>query len=58
MAEGQWTFDRALIVLKSPKESENISIIKFTTMSIWIQIHNVPFNCLTRTMAQTLGEVV
>lgn len=58
LAEGFWTFDRTLILLKSSQSSENISKMEFTDTSIWIQIHNVPFNCLTRSMAQLLWNQI
>lgn len=58
LVEGPWTFDRALIILQSPKDVETIGNMKFSKTSIWIQIHNVPFNCLTRDMAKILGEKI
>lgn len=58
LSEGPWTFDRALIIFQSPKESESISNLVFSETSIWIQIHNVPFNCLSRSMALVLGNSI
>lgn len=58
LAGGPWTFDRALIVLKSPTVNENLENLEFTSADLWIQIHNVPFKCLTRKMALVLGKEV
>lgn len=58
MSEGPWTFDRSLVVLNSPKDFESISKLVFSEISIWIQVHNVPFKCLTRAMAQIVGESI
>lgn len=58
LSGGPWTFDRSLIILKSPKDSESISNLVFTETSIWIQVHNVPFKCPTRGMAQIVGESI
>lgn len=58
LADGPWTFDRALIILNSPNDFESINSLVFSHTQIWIQIHNVPFKYLTRDMAQNLGEIV
>lgn len=58
MAEGPWTFDRALIILKLPSISESINSLAFTDTPIWIQVHNIPFKCLTRKMAFVLGAKI
>lgn len=58
LAEGPWTFDKSLIVMISPKESDTISNMEFQKAALWIQIHNVPFSFLNRAMAQILGETI
>lgn len=58
ISNGPWTFDHALVVLRSPKESENLSTLSFTEVAFWVQVHNVPFNCMNSVMAQRLGEVI
>lgn len=58
LSEGPWIFDRALVILKSPNVNDNLSTMDFSSASMWIQIHNVPFNCMTRTMAHMLGSTI
>lgn len=58
VSEGPWTFDRSIILMKSPNDSECIGTMEFKDVPIWVQIHNVPFNCLTRSMGRILGASI
>lgn len=58
MAEGPWTFDRALVVMVSPNSEDNLVDMRFNKTAFWVQVHNVPFNCMNFTMAKCLGNMI
>ncbi|KAK1568409.1 hypothetical protein Q3G72_024074 [Acer saccharum] len=39
---GPWTFDRAIIAMEEPAGTEDIEHMKFNSVEIWVQIHNLP----------------
>ncbi|KAK1581043.1 hypothetical protein Q3G72_002510 [Acer saccharum] len=46
-AGGPWTFDRAITVFVEPAGTGDIANMSFSTMEIWVQIHNLPLLCMT-----------
>lgn len=58
LMEGPWTFDRAIILMKQPQANDNLANMTFNETSMWVQIHNVPFKCMTRAMAKFLGTSI
>lgn len=51
-------FDRALVIMKQPQINDNLANKSFNETSMWVQIHNVPFKCMTRDMATLLGASI
>lgn len=47
MKTGPWTFDKSLIVMLHLKENDQIGDLVFENEAFWIQVHNVPVNCMT-----------
>lgn len=58
ISDGPWTFDHSLVVLKFPKASENISNLSYDEAPFWIQVHNVPFNCMNSAMARSMRDMI
>lgn len=57
MNSGPCSFDKGLLVMVSPLAFEQLSDLRFTEASFWVQIHNVPFQCLDKAMAFKLGTL-
>ena len=52
---GPWHFDRALIALTEPVGIGDVKNQKFSHVSFWVQIHDVPIMCMSKEMAVELG---
>ncbi|TXG72698.1 hypothetical protein EZV62_001277 [Acer yangbiense] len=55
---GPWTFDRALTTLEEPTGTGDIAHMKFSTIEIWVQIHNLPLMCMTEDIGVFLGTMI
>ncbi|KAL9411051.1 hypothetical protein AB3S75_044765 [Citrus x aurantiifolia] len=55
---GPWHFDRALIALTEPVGIGDVKKQKFSHISFWVQIHDVPIMCMSKEMVVELGEVI
>lgn len=51
---GPWTF----LVLTSPSATDQPMDMDFNFCAFWIQIHNIPFQCMTTEMASFLGTKI
>lgn len=55
---GPLTFDKRFIVIKSPRVDDQSIGMSFTHETFWLQIHNMPFQCMIKAMALKLGATV
>nr|POE92969.1 hypothetical protein CFP56_48115 [Quercus suber] len=56
LSQGPWSFDKYLIGLYKPSESESVDDAKFDTASFWVQIHNLPLSRMNRANAEIIGS--
>ena len=54
LAQGPWSFDKNLIELYKPKEEESVDDATFTKASFWIQIHDLPLQCINQAKAEAI----
>ncbi|TXG73137.1 hypothetical protein EZV62_001716 [Acer yangbiense] len=55
---GPWTFDRAITALEEPTGTGDIEHMKFNSVEIWVQIHNLPLLCMTEDTCIFLGTMI
>ncbi|XP_042974779.1 uncharacterized protein LOC122306417 [Carya illinoinensis] len=55
LAGRPWSFDRSLICLQECKGKQALKDIQFELEPFWIQLHDLPFAGLNRTMGEKLG---
>ncbi|XP_022149484.1 uncharacterized protein LOC111017902 [Momordica charantia] len=55
LSSGPWTFNKSLLVLTSPTATNQPLDMNFNFCAFWIQIHNIPFECISTEMANILG---
>ncbi|TXG51132.1 hypothetical protein EZV62_023656 [Acer yangbiense] len=55
---GPWTFDDSLIVLEEPIRKGSIKGLKFDKVEFWVQISNLPLLCMTKEIAQFIGDII
>ncbi|XP_042969146.1 uncharacterized protein LOC122301843 [Carya illinoinensis] len=57
-----WTFDRSLIGIQDIDSSLPPSAVSFSLEPFWVQIHNIPFACMTESyghqIASAIGKVL
>ncbi|KAK3226105.1 hypothetical protein Dsin_005967 [Dipteronia sinensis] len=58
LAGGPWNFDNCLFVFDKLKEVGDIANMSFHQVEFWIQVHNVPFLCMTKDMGKFLGQLI
>jgi len=55
---GPWHFDNYPMLLKKLQFGENLISMPIDTMDLWIQVHNLPFRFMTKSMGSLLGNHV
>ncbi|XP_030964038.1 uncharacterized protein LOC115985211 [Quercus lobata] len=53
-----WAFNRHLVVMERYDGSTPIRDLKFSTMSFWVQIHDLPFSFMSNEVAFSIGETL
>ncbi|KAH6796743.1 hypothetical protein C2S52_021297 [Perilla frutescens var. hirtella] len=55
MMDGPWNYFNSHMVFKEPACLQNHCDIRFEDISIWVQVHNLPFICMNPTTIQRIG---
>ncbi|KAL5563989.1 hypothetical protein UlMin_033736 [Ulmus minor] len=55
---GPWCFQNKLLVLKEPMGVGDYSKMSFSKAPFWIQLHNIPVFCMSKTIGSILGNMV
>ncbi|KAK3228835.1 hypothetical protein Dsin_000716 [Dipteronia sinensis] len=58
LTRGPWSFDRAMILFDEPTGEGDIQSLSFNRIEFWIQIHNIPFLCMTEEIGIFLGKLI
>ena len=58
MSNAPWSFDKHLVVLQWYDKGVSLWDLEFKRILIWVQIHDVPYNFMNKTVAVKLYEVV
>ncbi|XP_050222924.1 uncharacterized protein LOC126673013 [Mercurialis annua] len=58
MAGGPWRYQESIIALEVPCGIGDYSNMKFSQISFWIQIHNLPLMCLNMDAGLSLGSQI
>ncbi|XP_062151881.1 uncharacterized protein LOC133860261 [Alnus glutinosa] len=53
-----WLFDRSVLVLKELEENISPLQMDFSISPFWIQIHDLPFGCMTREVGLKIGASI
>ncbi|KAL5538756.1 hypothetical protein UlMin_043866 [Ulmus minor] len=55
---GPWCFQNKLLVLEEPTGVGDFSKMSFCNSPFWIQLHNIPVFCMSKTVGSILGNMV
>ncbi|KAL5546661.1 hypothetical protein UlMin_006348 [Ulmus minor] len=55
---GPWCFQNKLLVLEEPTGVGDYSKMSFSKAPFWIQLHNIPVFCMSKTVGSILGNMV
>ena len=53
-----WSFDRHLVVLQKLNNAIPVHEMSLNTVSLWVQVHNIPFGFLNRDVAEDLCDTM
>lgn len=53
-----WAYERQIMVLDEFNRSVPPSQLKFCHTPCWIQVHNMPLNCMSRMVRKKIGETL
>uniref|UniRef100_A0A7N2LHI8 DUF4283 domain-containing protein n=1 Tax=Quercus lobata TaxID=97700 RepID=A0A7N2LHI8_QUELO len=53
-----WTSDKSLVVFQRVTTIEEIPRLEFSKATFWVQIHNVPENCLSQATGELIGGTI
>lgn len=56
LEEGPWHFFQDLMILKQTKPMQTPMEVEFKDITMWIQCHNVPFECMNPLIIKRIGE--
>ncbi|KAL5572448.1 hypothetical protein UlMin_022045 [Ulmus minor] len=55
---GPWYFHNKLLVLEEPTGVGDYSKLSFSNTPFWIQLHNIPVFCMSKTVGSIIGNMV
>ncbi|KAL5555259.1 hypothetical protein UlMin_037495 [Ulmus minor] len=55
---GPWCFQNKLLVLEEPTGVGDYSKMSFSNTPFWIQLHNIPVLCMSKTVGSILGNMM
>lgn len=58
VAEGPWTFEQNLVVLRRLEEGDDPATVDLDMSSFWIQVHNLPSGFMSEKVAKAIGDSV
>ena len=58
LANGPWSFDKYLILLKRFEDNQSFSKVVFDVCSFWVQIHDLPVRCMTSAVCEKIGNTL
>lgn len=58
LAGEPWSFDRHLVVLQKMDNTTPVQDLSLNKVSLWVQVHNIPFSFLNKGVMEELCEVV
>ncbi|XP_075654803.1 uncharacterized protein At4g02000-like [Castanea sativa] len=58
MASKPWSFDRHMVVLQKLDSAVPVHDMAFNTVSLWVQVHNIPVTFLSRGVAEDLCDAM
>ena len=58
LANGPWSFDKYLILLKRFEDDQSFSKVVLDSCSFWVQIHDLPVRCITSAICEKIGNTL
>ncbi|KAK3206892.1 hypothetical protein Dsin_020938 [Dipteronia sinensis] len=58
LSGGSWRFDRAIIIFEEPIGTREIATMGFNRTEFWVQVHNLPFMCMSEEIGLFLGNMI
>lgn len=58
LSDGPWHFFNSLMAFKEPKDIQNPSQVEFDDFTVWVQLHNLPFLCMHKSVIEEIGSII
>jgi len=53
-----WTYDKSLVVFRHAVDVDSAPLLSFDSVTFWVQLHNVPEQCLTQATGEVVGNTI
>ena len=53
-----WTYDKSLVVFRRAVDVDSAPLLPFDSVTFWVQLHNVPDQCLTQATGEAVGNII
>ena len=53
-----WTYDKILVVFWHAVDVESAPLLSFNSITFWVQLHNIPNQCLTQATGEAMGNTI
>ena len=53
-----WNYDKSLVVFRCTVDVESAPLLPFDFVTFWVQLHNVPNQCLTQVTSEAVGNTI
>ena len=53
-----WTYDKILVVFWHAVDVESAPLLSFNSVTFWVQLHNIPNQCLTQATGEAMGNTI
>ena len=53
-----WTYDKSLVVFWRAMDVDSAPLLPFDSVTFWVQLHNVPDQCITQATGEAVGNTI
>nr|POE70104.1 hypothetical protein CFP56_23654 [Quercus suber] len=53
-----WTYDKSIVVFRRAVDVKSTPLLPFNSITFWVQLHNVPDQCLTQAIGEAVGNTI
>ena len=53
-----WSYDKSLVIVQPAVDVESAPLLGFDSVTFWVQLHNVPDQCLSQSTGEAVGNTI